>query len=305
MAGNCSIETCGNIFKPEARKASSNYGVGTDGRIGMYVEEKNRAWTSSNATNDQMAVTIEVANDGKAPDWHVSDKALAATIELCYDICKRNKIEKLVYTGDTNGNLTRHDFFANTTCPGPYLGGKFPYIVAEVNKKLDADRKPAPVVTPVSTTIKVGDVVKITGSHYYGGTKTVPSWVKAKNWIVREVKGDRAVIDKSEDGKNSICSPINTKDITVAKAAAAATKPAETPKPVEKPVDNVIKVGSIVKIQPGATYYNSFLKVPNWVVNQNWIVRSISGKRVVIDKNERGTNSICSPIDIKFLTKVK
>ena len=136
MAGSLSVETCGEIFAKPERKASSNYAVGVDGRIAMYVEEKNRAWTSSNAANDNEAVTIEVANSAVGGDWPVSDKVLARTIDLCVDICKRNGIDKLVYTGDKSGNLTRHDMFANTVCPGPYLGSKFPYIAAEVNKRL-------------------------------------------------------------------------------------------------------------------------------------------------------------------------
>lgn len=136
MAGNLSIETCGNVFASKSRKASSNYGVGSDGRIGLYVDESNRAWTSSSSSNDSQAVTIEVANDGGAPSWHVSDKAIAALIELCVDICKRNGIEKLIYTGDASGNLTEHNYFAATTCPGPYLKSKLSYIAEEVNKRL-------------------------------------------------------------------------------------------------------------------------------------------------------------------------
>lgn len=95
-AGNVAVETLGSIFAAASRQASANYGIGSDGRVGMYVEEKNRAWTSSNAENDQQAVTIEVANDGGAPDWHVSDKALSKLIELCVDICQRNGIEKRI-----------------------------------------------------------------------------------------------------------------------------------------------------------------------------------------------------------------
>ena len=41
MAGNCSVETCGNLFANSARQASSNYGIGTDGRIALYVDEAN------------------------------------------------------------------------------------------------------------------------------------------------------------------------------------------------------------------------------------------------------------------------
>lgn len=146
-AGNLSIETMGNVF--QNREASSNYGIGTDGRIAMYVEEKDRAWTSSNANNDNQAITIEVANDGGAKtNWHVSDKALASLINLCVDICKRNGIKKLNYTGNANGNLTRHNMFAATACPGPYLQSKFPWIAEQVNKRLgSSDEKTSSKIT--------------------------------------------------------------------------------------------------------------------------------------------------------------
>ena len=139
MAGNLSVESCAAVFQSTSRKASSNYGIGSDGRIGLYVDESRRAWTSNSMENDRRAVTIEVANDGGAPDWHVSDKALASLIDLCVDICQRNGIERLNYTGDTTGNLTMHKWFAATSCPGPYLGGRFPYIAAEVNKRLNKE----------------------------------------------------------------------------------------------------------------------------------------------------------------------
>ena len=141
MAGNLTVETCGNIFASSAREASANYGIGSDGRVGLYVEEKNRSWASANRENDMIAVTIEVANDGGAPDWHVSDVAIAKLIDLCVDICKRNGIKKLNYTGDTRGNVTRHNMFVPTSCPGPYLQSKFPYIVSEVNKRLCASEE--------------------------------------------------------------------------------------------------------------------------------------------------------------------
>lgn len=139
MAGNGSIETVGRLFSSPDRKGSSNYGIGTDGRVGLYVEEKDRAWTSSNAENDHQAITIEVANDEIGGNWHVSDTAFNKLIELCVDICKRNGIEKLNYTGDKTGNLTRHNMFAATSCPGAYLQGKFPYIAETVNKLLGGE----------------------------------------------------------------------------------------------------------------------------------------------------------------------
>ena len=126
-AGNVSVETLGSIFATASRQASANYGIGSDGRVGMYVEEKNRAWTSSNAENDQQAVTIEVANDGGAPDWHVSDAALSKLIDLCVDICQRNGIESAELYRRCQWELDACTiWFAATACPGPYLQGKVP-----------------------------------------------------------------------------------------------------------------------------------------------------------------------------------
>lgn len=149
MAGNLSVETCGNVFKN--RQASANYGIGSDGRVGCYVLEENRAWSTANPSNDRRAINIELANDGGSPEWHVSDNAINKCIDLCVDICKRNGISKLNYTGNTDGNLTRHNMFMSTTCPGPYLQSKFQYIADEVNKILGEEVTPTPTPTPSGT----------------------------------------------------------------------------------------------------------------------------------------------------------
>lgn len=173
MAGNLSVESCGAVFAPTSRQASSNYGIGTDGRVGLYVDEANRSWCSSNAANDNKAVTIEVANDDTTSGtWHVSDAALAKLIDLCTDICKRNGIAKLYFTGDKSGNLTMHKWFAATACPGPYLESKFPYIAAEVNKRLTGNaeetipEKPVTPETPAEPAApeadKIGKAVAVT-----------------------------------------------------------------------------------------------------------------------------------------------
>ncbi|MEA4901835.1 N-acetylmuramoyl-L-alanine amidase [Desulfitobacterium sp.] len=179
VAGNCTVETIGAIFAPTSRQASSNYGIGSDGRIGQYVDEANRSWCTSSGANDHRAITIEVANDGGAPDWHVSDKALAALIDLCTDICKRNGIKALLWKGDKNligqvdkQNMTVHRWFANKSCPGDYLYSKHPYIAAEVNKRLGADTPTPPAQTPTppasgSTALKVGDIVQFAGGSIY------------------------------------------------------------------------------------------------------------------------------------------
>lgn len=168
MAGNLTVEQCGNIFAPESRQASSNYGIGTDGRVGMYVEEHNRAWTSGDYDNDSRAITIEVANDEIGGNWHVSDVALARTIELCVDICRRNGIKSLNFTGDKNGNLTIHKMFQPSSCPGPYLESKMPYIAEQVNNVLNGQSHnpiPQPQPEPVNPYAEAIDQILHIGSH--------------------------------------------------------------------------------------------------------------------------------------------
>lgn len=137
-AGVVSIESLGAIFAAPSRQASSNYGIGSDGRIGLFVDEANRSWCSSNAENDNRAVTIEVSNSEVGGEWRVSDTVLESLLKLCTDICRRNGIERLNFTGDASGNLTMHKYFAATACPGPYLESLFPHIADEVNRRLRA-----------------------------------------------------------------------------------------------------------------------------------------------------------------------
>ena len=137
MAGTLELENLGAEFAKADRRASANYGIDVNGRIGLFVEEANRAWTSSNVENDSRAVTIEVANDEVGGMWHVSDASYRALIDLCVDICRRNGIEELNFTGDTSGNLTIHKMFSETECPGLYLQSKLLDIANEVNAQLE------------------------------------------------------------------------------------------------------------------------------------------------------------------------
>lgn len=152
VVGQCSVETLGNIFAPTSRQASCNYGIGADGRIGMYCEEKDCSWCSSNAANDNRAITIEVASDTKHP-YAVNAKAYAALIDLLVDICKRNGIPRLVWStskadrvNHKNGcNMTVHRDYANKSCPGEYLYSRHAQIASEVNKRLGStDTRPQP-----------------------------------------------------------------------------------------------------------------------------------------------------------------
>ncbi len=153
-------------------------------------------------------------------------------IKLCVDICKRNGKTKLLWLGDKTKTLsytpkpdemilTVHRWFANKSCPGNWMYARMGDLAKKVTAALGGDMKPAKPVKP-SVTIKVGDLVTITGSTYYNG-KSIPKWVKGKNWYVLQTDGARVVIDKSEDGKNAICSPVNAADLQLVNAKPGKT----------------------------------------------------------------------------------
>nr|WLJ25711.1 MAG: N-acetylmuramoyl-L-alanine amidase [Firmicutes phage HS08] len=135
-AGVLTAAGIGSVFKSTSRQASCNYGIGNDNRIVLVVDEANRAWTTSSAWCDNRAVTIEVSNSQYGGNWLVSDRVLNTLIDLVTDICRRNNIKNCTYTGGKDGVLQMHRWYAQTSCPGPYLGSKFSYIAQEVNKRL-------------------------------------------------------------------------------------------------------------------------------------------------------------------------
>ena len=157
VVGQASVERLGEIFANPNRNASANYGVGFDGRIGMYVEEKDRSWCSSNGANDNRAITIEVASDSYHP-YAVNAKAWKGMIDLLVDICKRNDIKELKWKANKNligkpelQNMTVHRWFDNKACPGDYLYKRHSEIAAEVNKLLKEDPTPSPDPKPEPT----------------------------------------------------------------------------------------------------------------------------------------------------------
>lgn len=147
VVGQLSVESIGSTFSNKSRKASSNYGIGKDGRIGMYVEEKDRSWCSSNAANDHRAITIECASDKTHP-YAINDKVYASLIDLCVDICERNHIKELKWKGKKSligqvdkQNMTVHRWFANKSCPGEYIYSRLGKIADEVNARLNSKKK--------------------------------------------------------------------------------------------------------------------------------------------------------------------
>lgn len=133
MAGVMSVEQFGNLVANPSRQMSATYAIGNDGRIGMYCEEKDRSWCSSSSKVDNRAITIEVSNNVSGEPWSISDKAYASLIKLCADICKRNGIKKLEYTGDLNGTLLRHCDIVATQCPGTWIKAHTKELCDKVN----------------------------------------------------------------------------------------------------------------------------------------------------------------------------
>lgn len=225
-----------DYFAETDRQCSSNYVVGKDGDIGLSVEEKNRAWTTggeytvngeTGSMNDYHAVTIEVASETKSP-YKVTPEAYSALVKLVADIAKRNNMGELKWKNDKTlvgkpeeQNLTLHSWFANKSCPGKYLQDRMGDIAREaniLNGIVEKTPQKEPEAVPeVSDNIVVGSLVEIVGDKYYNG-KTIPQWVKNQKWFVRSINsaGDRVVIDKNEAGTNSICSPVNRKDLKLA-----------------------------------------------------------------------------------------
>ena len=252
--GQASVEEAGRWFSSPNCQASCNYFVDRDGKIALIVDEGDRSWCSSNRANDHRAITIEVASANKHP-YAVTQAAYKSLIDLLVDICKRNpaigelrwKADKSLIGQPDKQNMTVHRWFAPKSCPGEYLYGRHAQIAAEVNARLSAGDVKKPEIEPIkgelTKIVGVGDTVSICNNAVYYNGHDVPNWVIRKKWIVKQVNGDRVVIDKSADGKNAINSAISAKYLTVVK------KKSEFPYMVRVTIDDLrIRKG------PGTNY---------------------------------------------------
>lgn len=178
VVGQCSVETLGQIFASTSRQASSNYGVGYDGKVGMYCEEKDRSWCTSSSDNDHRSITIEVASDTTYP-YAVNSKAYNALLNLLTDICQRNGKKKVVWISDKNKalsytpasdelQLTVHRWFANKSCPGDYLFNLHGEIAAEVTKRLGGNSGSQTTETPEN--MAAGTQVKLAKTPLYASS---------------------------------------------------------------------------------------------------------------------------------------
>lgn len=280
VVGQCSVETLGAIFAPSSRQASSNYGVGYDGRFGMYCEEKDRSWCSSSAANDNRTITIEVASDATEP-YAVNDKAYAALLDLVTDICRRNGIKKLVWSTNKNTrvnhlngcNMTVHRDYANKSCPGTYLYERQAEIAAEVNKRLGTS--PAEPETPSSG---AGTLYKV-----QTGAFKQKSNAQALEKKLKAAGFDTYVVNTGGYYKVQVgaFSKKANADAMLAKLKAAGYSDAFITTGSGGTAAASVKVGSKVRLKQGAKTYDG-KSLASFVYNRDHVVKEISGDRAVI-----------------------
>ena len=148
VVGQCSVESLGEMFASPSKEASSNYGIGVDGRVALYVDESNRAWTTSSSFADNRGVTVECASDAFEP-YAFNSAVYNKLIDLAVDVCRRNGKTHITWFGDRSKTLNYnpqpdemviavHRWFANKSCPGDWLYSRLGDFAGAVNKKLSA-----------------------------------------------------------------------------------------------------------------------------------------------------------------------
>lgn len=175
VANGWTSKRCGEFFKGAG--VSSNYGIGFRGDRTQYVEEKYGAKAQGNLAYNKNGISIEMANSTGAPYWKVSDASIESVIELVADILIRNKMGRAKYTGDLKGNICMHRWVAQTSCPGKYLGGKFPHIANEVNKIIDGK-------------LRVPERGYYTKDDHGRSVRTLQRFLKSQGFYTGPSKGD-------------------------------------------------------------------------------------------------------------------
>lgn len=271
VVGQCTAESLGDWFAKDSTNASSNYGIDKDGRVGMYVEEKDRSWCTSSSANDHRAITIECASDTSHP-YAFRDVVYEKLIELCVDICKRNGKTKLLWIADKDKALgykpaademliTVHRWFANKSCPGEWLYSRLGDLAAKVTGKLNAkeeipEEKPKEEKNSMKYYVQVGAFSQL---------KNAESMVAELNKA-----GFKAVIKTSE---NEVIE-----------------------------VKKELSIGDKVKLVPGAKYYDG-REIPSWVFNKTLYARQFyTNGNVVISTLPIG--AVTGVVERKYLTKV-
>lgn len=280
-AGTGTLETFKNIVMNPNREMSANYAIDTYGHIGLFCPEGDRSWCSSSPWNDHRSVTIEVANSayGDASGWPISEASYKSLIKLCVDICKRNGIKKLEFTGDKNGSLTYHYFYSQTLCAGPWIRSRTTEICNLVNDQLNGGSSTQPIQPST------------------GYTKSFKG-----NTVVYDAPNGKKVGTVGVDGVYTI-----TEEKTIGNTTYGKLKSGKgwviVKQTTQQPAKTTFKVNDLVSIASNATYYTG-QSIPGWVLQEKWYISSISGNRAVLGLNQSKNRNIQSPINTKYLTIV-
>lgn len=303
VVGQLSCESiCGCFTSPE-REASCNYGIGTDGRISLCVEEKNRSWCSSSNANDQRAVTIECSSDKTAP-YAMTDAVYAALIDLCTDICKRNGKSKLLWFGDKNKTLayepkademiiTVHRWFANKSCPGDWLYNRLGDLATKVTSRLGGgSQQPSGTLYRVQTGAYKqkanadAQLAKVKAAGFDTYMVQAGGYYKIQVGAYSKKANADAMAEKLKAaGFDTYITTEQGKPVSSSGSAAAS-----------------LVVGDKVKLASNAPVYGSSTKFSSWVYSSTLYVREISGNRIVISTQK--TEAITGAVDKKYLTKI-
>ena len=221
MSSNMSAQSCGSWFSNSSCKASSNYGIDSEGLIYGYVDEDDRSWCTSNSGVDNRAITIEVANITSKEPYQISDKAYQSLINLLVDICSRHNIY-LRWANDSsyaisaaNGgsvekqNMFVHKWFANKSCPGQYLMSLHTKIAEEVNSKLSINIQ-TNVITKNIVFICDDVSYRIKHMNKQGFIKWIYSTTNSISWL----NSNKSNIDSMVPDNSIVCISIGNKDIT-------------------------------------------------------------------------------------------
>ena len=278
-AGVMSVETIGNIFNGSSRSASANYGIGSDGRIGMYVEESDRSWCTSSGWCDNQAITVECSNSEAGGEWPVSDLVLDRLVELCVDVCRRNGIDKVTFA-DKNGTLQMHKWYAATACPGPYLASKFPWIAEQINSKLaklggsatGGSEAPTTPTTDIRYRVQVGAYAdKANADRMAAKLKAdgFNTYMVKFNGLYKVQTGAFAVKSNAEALANQLKAKGYDVYITTQKGEPVGITP------------DVLRVGDKVKVRQGAMTYTGD-SLAAFVYQNTYDLQELSGTRAVI-----------------------
>ena len=190
VVGLWTAKQIADYFATTSRTSSPNYGCGSDGKISLCVEEKDRSYCSSSGANDARAITIECASKTSHP-YAFPVATYNALLDLCTDICRRNGKNRLIWIPDKNTALnytphggemilTVHRWFANKACPGDWMMQRMSSFATEVTNRLK--QKPAEEID--MTKDEVIKLIKDTVNETLEGKSTTPSdWALEENVI--------------------------------------------------------------------------------------------------------------------------